>query len=240
MILVYDQNENKLLKNFVVQGSLHPLGYVVNVIMRSTFFALIQTIGWYATLLPIIDFVGENTAVICINTLFYCASWICFSFLIVTVVHKRYSIHVLVILGSFSVLLSGNLTPWKAIPKGLKVLHYINPLFYLVVSSTRLILGQLQTGCLNWELGVDLDNEAEGQLDSNFPSIFMEKLCAPSSTVLHEIGFPAINSYHTQGISFLFVILSSFFIWLSLTLERGVIEEKNKTVNNTQSVKESF
>jgi len=236
---VYDQNENKLLKNFVVQGSLRPLGYVVNVIIRGAFFASIQTIGWYATLLPIIDFVGENTAVICINTVFFCASWICFSFLIITIVPKRYSTHVLVLLGSFSTLLSGAIAPWKAIPKGLQVLHYINPLFYLMTSSTRLILDQVQTGCpFTWELCVYLDNETEGQLDSNFPSVFMKQLCAPSSTVMYEIGLPALNSYHTQGFSFVFAILSCFFIWLSLTLERAVIKEE--TVNDTQSEEDSY
>ena len=220
---VYGENENKLLKNFVSQRSLHPLACVGNVCLRSIFFGCLQTAGWFMTLFPIVGFGGENTAILFVNTAIFCTTWTCFSFWIITAVSKSYSVHAIVLINSFCMLVSGAVGPWETLDSRIKAVHYIHPMFYFVASSTRLILDQVETGCpQSWKI-FSSDNTV--LVDKNFPSHFMANVCAPGVIVFDEIGLPDINSLQAQGFGLAFTIVSCAGIWLSLRSTVFIIKE---------------
>jgi len=194
--LIYGVRERKLIRHFAKQGYLSKTAFVAFQAYRFLFLGLLASIAWIGIAWPVLAFPADN-----LDTIIVTAGLFCASFLLVAYVHAygyppELSCHCVMMIDCYSLFFCGIFFPWSSLPVWLKLLHYINPLFYVGAAATQLTLRQFDTRC--------------GPLD---PS----SLCMGGVRVLREAGVQNITSAASQVVSLSTAMLMLQVLWVLLS-----------------------
>lgn len=194
--LIYANREKMLMKHLTMTRSLNPYGYLLTMmVIRSLAFAVIQSFCWVFIALPLQGFSFSHIDIILINTIMFGFTWTGATFGVLLLVPPTYASHLLMIMNVCMMFLSGVFFYMSRIYGVFQVMHYFNPLFYILAASAGVVgINMLDSGCS--------ETQHPGECASGLRILEMADVISMSSLVAQAFNLMFLIVF-CVGVSFL-------------------------------------
>jgi energy-coupling factor transporter ATP-binding protein EcfA2 len=209
--IIYAMREKQIYENYTSSKSMKTWVYLLTSTFRSVFFGILQSFLWTVVGLPLMGLFTNTSDIIFVNTSLYGSIWTFASFGTSLALPVAFGAHAVMLLDVYAIFFSGIFSLYSMAYAIIRVLQYINPLFYVVASNAALLVQQFDPGC--------------GATDH--PGI-----CAQPEAILEMNQIRSWTSLETQGILLAFYVLLFLIFWFKLaprgrTAKGGMRDDDN-------------
>lgn len=148
--LIYSIEDRKILFHFSNQGKLRPSHVMVFNFLRAAYYGLIFATIFLGGFMALLGDMFEGTAdldTMIMNAAFFSTAYITWCYALAHLVPPLYSSQILLLSFLPMSLFTGVFFPWDTLSEILKVLHYVNPMFWCFTANAHLLLGSFDARC---------------------------------------------------------------------------------------------